>query len=235
MVNECRGQRRVFLSQQRDCALYQAAMDTMDSLKTVAQGALVSPAAERNAIAILAVLRAHLPARGHVLEVAAGSGQHAVAFASALPGLDWTPSDPSAEARASITAYRGQASLSNLGEAVALDVLDEATWPVAPVQAIYCANMVHISPWAATEGLMRLAGRLLAPAGLLALYGPFREPETPLADSNAAFDDSLKARNPDWGLRDRDAMAAAAKAEGLALTLRLAMPANNLMLLFRKV
>lgn len=210
-------------------------MQTMDPLAAAPRGALASPAVARNTGPILEVLRAHMPGRGWVLEIAAGSGEHAVAFAAALPGLDWRPSDPSAEARASIAAWAAAASLPNLRAPLALDVLDPATWPEGPLQAVVCINMIHISPWAATEGLMALAGSRLAVGGLLVLYGPYREAEVPLAASNAAFDESLKSRDPAWGLRDRDAVAAAAKAEGLALTRRIGMPANNLMLLFRRV
>lgn len=210
-------------------------MQTMDPMTATPEGALASPAAARNREPILRVLTAHLPARGRVVEVAAGSGEHAVAFAGALPGLEWTPSDPSAEARASIAVWAGAAGLPNLRPPLALDVLDEASWPQGPFAAVLCVNMIHISPWAATEGLMRLAGRVLPVGGLLATYGPYLEAEVPLAASNAAFDESLKARDPAWGLRDRDEVAAAAKAEGLALTWRVEMPANNLMLLFRRV
>ncbi|TAJ60665.1 MAG: DUF938 domain-containing protein [Brevundimonas sp.] len=210
-------------------------MQTMDPAVATPQGALASPAVARNTGPILEVLRAHLPGRGRVLEIAAGSGEHAVAFAGALSGLDWTPSDPSAEARASITAWAAGASLPNLHPPLALDVLDPETWPGGSLQAVVCINMIHISPWAATEGLMALAGSRLAAGGLLVLYGPYREAEVPLAPSNAAFDESLKARDPAWGLRDRDVVAAAAKAEGLALTRRIEMPANNLILLFRRV
>ena len=176
-----------------------------------------------------------MPARGRVLEIAAGSGEHAVTFAAALPDLDWMPSDPSAEARASITAWAEAADLPNVRAPLALDVLDATTWPQGPLQAVVCINMVHISPWAATEGLMALAGSRLATGGLLVLYGPYREAGVPLAASNAAFDESLKSRDPAWGLRDRDAVAAAAKARGLGLTQRVEMPANSLMLLFRRV
>ncbi|WP_298746267.1 DUF938 domain-containing protein [uncultured Brevundimonas sp.] len=210
-------------------------MRTMDAIITTPEGALASPAAARNRAPILAVLRTHLPARGRVLEIAAGSGEHAVAFAGALPGLTWTPSDPSAAARASIAAWAEAAGLPNLRPPLAVDVLDEAAWPQGPFEAVICINMIHISPWAATEGLMRLAGRVLPVGGLLATYGPYLEADVPLAPSNAAFDGSLKARDPAWGLRDRDAVAAAAKAEGLALTRRAGMPAENLMLLFRRV
>ncbi|KQW84073.1 DUF938 domain-containing protein [Brevundimonas sp. Root1279] len=197
-------------------------------------GALASPATARNTGPILEVLKAHMPARGRVLEIASGAGEHAVAFASALPGLEWTPSDPSSEARASIAAWAAQAGPPNLGPGLALDMLDPATWPEGTFEALVCINMIHISPWGATEGLMTLAGsRLVRPGGLLVTYGPYREAETPTAASNEAFDASLKSRDPAWGLRDRDAVAAEAKKHGLALTLRLAMPANNLMLLFR--
>ncbi len=210
-------------------------MQTMDPLATTPRGALTSPAVARNTGPILAVLKAHMPARGRVLEIAAGSGEHAAAFARALPGLDWTPSDPSAEARASISAWAAAAGLPNLRDPLALDVLDPTTWPPEPLQAVVCVNMIHISPWTATEGLMGLAGSRLRTGGLLVLYGPYKEDDTPLAPSNAAFDESLKARNPAWGLRDRDAVAATAKAVGLALTRRIEMPANNLMLLFRRI
>ena len=210
-------------------------MQTTDPISATPRGGLASPAAARNREPSLAVLKAHLPARGRVLEVAAGSGEHAVAFATALPQMEWTPTDPSAEARASIAAWAEAAGRPNLRPALALDVLDEATWPEGPFAAVACINMIHISPWAATEGLMKLAGRVLPVGGLLATYGPYLEAEVPLAPSNAAFDESLKARDPAWGLRDRDEVAAAAKAEGLALTRRVEMPANNLMLLFRRV
>lgn len=209
-------------------------MQTLDPITATPQGALTSPAVARNTAAILEVLQAHLPGRGRVLEIAAGSGEHAVAFAAALPDLDWTPSDPSPEARASIAAWARAADLPNLRPPLALDVLDPTTWPDGPFQALLCINMIHISPWAATEGLMALAGQALPAGGLLVLYGPYREADVPLAPSNATFDDSLKARDPSWGLRDRDAVAAVAKAAGLALTLRIAMPANNLTLLFRR-
>jgi SAM-dependent methyltransferase len=210
-------------------------MQTLDPIRATPDGALASPAVARNTGPILAVLKAHLPARGRVLEIAAGSGEHAVAFAGALPGLDWTPSDPSAEARTSITSWAQTADLPNLRPPLALDMLDPETWPDEPMQAVVCINMVHISPWAATEGLMALAGRRLAPGGLLVLYGPYREAETPLAPSNAAFDASLKARDPAWGLRDRAEVEALARSKGLVPTLRIEMPANNLMLLFRRV
>lgn len=211
-------------------------MNTLDDIAALPDGAITSPAARRNADAILAVLRAHLPAKGAVLEIASGSGEHAVAFVGALPGLDWTPSDPSAEARASIAVWGAQAGASCLEAPLALDAADDATWPGRTYDAVFCANMTHISPWSATEGLMRLAGaRLRRPGGLLLLYGPYREADRPLAQSNQAFDDSLRIRNPAWGLRDREAVQALARTHGLAATRRVEMPANNLMLLFRRL
>lgn len=230
---------RTFKSSERVSRAISFGVKTMDSVKSTPDGfpsALISPAAERNSAAILEVLRAHLPAQGRVLEIAAGSGQHAALFATALPGLDWTPSDPSAEARASIEAWRAKTGAANLRPAQAVDMLDDASWPSEPLDAIICINMIHISPWSAAEGLMRLAERsLIRPGGLLYLYGPYREAEVPLAPSNAAFDDSLRARDPAWGLRDRGEVETLARSHGLALTLRRAMPANNLSLIFRRV
>ena len=210
-------------------------MQTLDFLDALPDGALSSPAAQRNAASILDVLRTHLPARGQVLEIAAGSGDHALAFASALSGLDWTPSDPSPQARDSLSAWR-RAGPSNLRPPLSVDAADPATWPQDRFDVVYCANMTHISPWSATEGLMDLAGRVLRrPGGLLVLYGPYREAEVPLAASNATFDESLKARNPAWGLRDRAAVEALARSHGLAATRRVPMPSNNLRLLVRSV
>ncbi|WEK58766.1 MAG: DUF938 domain-containing protein [Candidatus Brevundimonas phytovorans] len=207
----------------------------MDTLTALPDGALAAPASARNAEPILTLLRAHLPKRGRVLEIAAGSGQHAVTFSGALRGVDWTPSDPSPEARSSIAAWAAEADHPNLQPPLALDCLDERTWPNGPFDAVICINMVHISPWAATEGLMKLAERVLHhPGGLLYLYGPYREAEAPLALSNEAFDASLKSRDPAWGLRDRDVVVALARSHGLSLTLRTDMPANNISLLFRR-
>jgi SAM-dependent methyltransferase len=206
---------------------------TLDPALPSPDGARTSPAAGRNLEPILKVLRAHLPASGPVLEVASGTGQHAAAFAAALPGVDWTPSDPSTEARASVEGWRARGP-ANLKACLPLDVLDETTWPETGFKALFCANMIHIAPAAATEALMRLAGRILTrPGGLLALYGPFLEADVQTAPGNLAFDESLKARDPDWGIRDRDSVIEAARRHGLAFTLRKAMPANNLMLLFR--
>jgi SAM-dependent methyltransferase len=201
----------------------------------MADARMSSPSSARNTVPILAVLKAHLPARGRVLEVACGAGEHARAFSQALPGLDWTPSDPDPNALASAQAWRADGP-ANLQPPVRLDADDDATWPDETFQALYCANMIHISPWAATEGLMRLAGRVLThPGGLLVLYGPYLEADIETAPSNLAFDESLTARNPAWGIRRREDVVALARDHGLAFTLRVQMPANNLMLLFRRV
>ncbi|MGV3579874.1 DUF938 domain-containing protein [Brevundimonas sp.] len=211
-------------------------MQTLDSVQNAAPaGALASPSVARNTAPILEVLRAHLPARARVLEIASGSGEHALAFARALPATTWTPSDPSTEALTSIAAWRAEAGLPNLNAPLALDAAAPETWPEVDAQVIFCANMIHISPWAATEGLLAGAGRILPdPGGLLVLYGPYLESDAPLAPSNAAFDASLKSRDPAWGLRDLDDVVALAKTHRLHLTRRVEMPANNLMLLFRR-
>lgn len=195
---------------------------------------LSSPASARNTAPILEVLRAHMPARGRVLEVACGSGEHALAFSSALPGLNWMPTDPDPEAVASAADWRRDGP-DNLAAPVCLDATDDTSWPPGPFEAVFCANMIHISPWIATEGLMRLAGtRLVRPGGLLVLYGPYLEADVETAPSNLSFDESLRGRDPAWGLRNRELVTQAALDEGLALTRRVAMPANNLMLLFRR-
>src|SRR5215470_3537793 len=192
-----------------------------------------APAVARNREPILAVLRRVLPARGLVLEIASGSGEHAVYFAAALPHLTWQPTDPDPEARDSIAAYRAAAQLPNLLPPLALDAASP-NWPVAQSDMIVSINMIHIAPWAAAEGLMAGAERLLPAGGMLFLYGPFREHGQHTAPSNAAFDESLRARNREWGVRDLDEVAALANRHGLALEERVAMPANNLSVVFRR-
>jgi SAM-dependent methyltransferase len=192
-----------------------------------------APAAARNREPIAVVLGEVLPARGTILEVASGTGEHAAHFASLWPDLRWRPSDPDPDALASIRAWREEAGLANLLEPVLLDASAEQ-WPVAAADAILCVNMVHISPWAATIGLMRGAGRLLAAGAPLILYGPYRRAGMPTAPSNEAFDESLKARNRQWGLRELEAVAAAAARDGLRLDRVFEMPANNLTIVFRR-
>jgi hypothetical protein len=195
-----------------------------------------APAAERNTGPIIDVLRGIVPATGRALEIASGTGQHAAAFAAAFPGIQWQPSDPSAEARASIAAWVAESGLSNLAPPLDLDVTrpDWTTAGVGPWDLLVCINMIHISPWAACLGLMRGAGVLLRRDGLLCLYGPYRRDGTHTAPSNEAFDRSLRARNPEWGLRDMGDVAEAAAVHGLAWESTVSMPANNVTLLFRK-
>lgn len=191
-----------------------------------------SAPAERNRAPILAVLRRWLPARGRMLEIAAGTGQHAVHFAAGLPGWEWLSSDPSADACASIAAWRDEAALPNLLAPIEIDVLADA-WPVdTGFDALFCANMIHISPWATCGALMRGAARHLGARGQLILYGPFLVDGVETAPGNVAFDADLRARDPAWGLRWLHDVAAEAVRAGLALREREAMPANNLMLRF---
>ncbi|WP_066532174.1 DUF938 domain-containing protein [Erythrobacter sp. CCH5-A1] len=195
-----------------------------------------APATLRNREAIAEVLARELPGSGTVLEIAAGTGEHAVFFAARFGALTWLPSDPSAEALASITAYRADYPGTNLSAPVMLDAADPDIWPVAEAAAIVCINMVHISPWAATQGLFRGAARLLGSSGgPLVLYGPYLEDGVETAASNLAFDESLKARNPEWGLRRAEDLDILAAAHGLSRTARHAMPANNLTLVFRPI
>lgn len=192
-----------------------------------------APATLRNRDAIAAVLAEWLPATGTVLEVASGSGEHIVHFAAKFPHLGWQPSDPDPAGLISITAWRAEAGLANIAPPLALDAAADL-WPVEQADAVLCINMTHISPWTATLGLFAGASRLLAPAAPLILYGPYIEPGVPTAESNLAFDASLRGRDPAWGLRDTDDVKAAAAAAGFAFVERRAMPANNLMLLFRR-
>jgi hypothetical protein len=192
-----------------------------------------APATVRNRDAIVAVLADWLPPAGLVLEVASGSGEHAVHFATGFPGLQWQPSDPDSTALTSIAAWRAEAGLANIAPPLRLDAA-APEWPVNAADALLCINMVHISPWATTRGLLAGAARVLPQGAPLILYGPYLESEVATAPSNLAFDRSLKERNSDWGLRDLDAVKAAAAEAGLAFAERRAMPANNLMLLFHR-
>ena len=192
-----------------------------------------APATQRNREPILHVLRKVLPQSGLVLELASGTGEHIVHFARSLPLLRWQPSDPEPDARASIAAWVAAEALGNVQPPLDLDATGEA-WPIARADAALCINMIHISPWAATAGLMRGAGRLLGPGQPIFLYGPFRRPGRVLEPSNAAFDADLKQRDPRWGLRDLDEVAACAQINGLELDGVIEMPANNLSVVFRR-
>lgn len=191
-----------------------------------------APAALRNREPIAAVLRDWLPASGTVLEVASGTGEHARSFAEAFPDLTWQPTDPDPAALASIAAWREEGP-SNLLPPLHLDATS-ADWPVGQAAAILNINMVHISPVVAGMGLLNGAARILPPGAPLILYGPWLEEGAEAAPSNLSFDQSLKARNPAWGLRTVEWFAAEAVKRGLTLIERRAMPSNNLMLLFRR-
>jgi SAM-dependent methyltransferase len=192
-----------------------------------------SPAAERNKAPILDALRQVLPPSGVALEIAAGTGQHAAHFARHLPGWIWQPTEADPEALASIAAWCEE--LANVRPPLRLDVL-APRWPGVPepADAVYCANLLHIAPWAVTGALMRGAARCLRHGGRLVVYGPFVEDGVPTAPSNLAFDADLRMRDPAWGLRRLEDVAAAARDAGLALRERVALPANNLMLVLEQ-
>lgn len=192
-----------------------------------------APATERNREPILALLREVLPPSGLVLEVASGTGEHGVFFAKALSHLQWQPTDPDPDARASIAAWREEEGSANLLAPLLLDAAS-ADWPVDRADAVVCINMIHISPWESTEGLMAGAGRLLSSGQPLVLYGPYRRKDHPTAPSNEAFDEDLKRRDPRWGLRLLEDVEACAGKNGLALERVVEMPANNLTVVFRK-
>lgn len=191
-----------------------------------------APATERNREPLAAVLREALPTEGTVLEIASGTGEHAAWFARLFPELIWQPSDADPAALNSIEAWVADSGLVNLRPPLVLDAA--GTWPVDGADAILCVNMVHISPWAATVGLMRGAKRLLAPGAPLILYGPYRRAGVETAPSNEAFDESLKSRDPQWGLRVLEDVTAEAEANGLTLERVAEMPANNLTAVYRR-
>lgn len=198
-----------------------------------------APATDRNREPLLAVLARVLPTTGLVLEVASGTGQHAAFFARHLAErggapFHWQPTDPDEDALASIAAWRAAEPSDALLPPLRLDAT-AATWPVDQVDAIVCVNMIHIAPWEATVGLMRGGKRLLAPGAPLVTYGPYAVDGEHTAPSNAAFDASLRARDPRWGVRDVDFVAECAREHGLLLEERVAMPANNFTLVFRRV
>ena len=192
-----------------------------------------APATQRNRDPILDVLRTALPASGLVLEIASGSGEHVVHFAEALPHLAFQPSDPTAAALASIAAWTAETGVANVRPPIRLDVT-ERPWPIVSSDAVLCINMVHISPWAATVALIEGAARILPDGGPLYLYGPYIRREVATAESNLAFDRSLRERNPAWGLRDLAEVAALAQRSGFSRPLLTEMPANNLSLVFRR-
>ena len=193
-----------------------------------------APAVARNKAAITEALARHLPATGLVLEIASGSGEHALHFAAHFPALTFQPTDPDAAALASIAAWRAEAQLANLLPPLMLDVMEDA-WPVPKADAVLCINMIHIAPWEATAALIRGAVRVLPRDGLLFLYGPFKQGGHHTAPSNAEFDASLRAQDARWGVRDIEAVTEIASAAGFAASVVEAMPANNLSVIFRRL
>jgi len=193
-----------------------------------------APAVARNKTAITEVLARHLPASGLILEVASGSGEHALHFAAHFPALRFQPTDPDAAALASIAAWREEAPLANLLPSLMLDVMADA-WPVQKADALLCINMIHIAPWEATAALMRGAARILPPDVMLFLYGPFKQDGAHTAPSNAEFDASLRAQDARWGVRDLEAVARIASAAGFAAPVVEVIPANNLSVIFHRL
>lgn len=194
-----------------------------------------APAALRNRAAILDVLSPHLPAGALVLELASGTGEHALFFAQARPNVTFQPTDFDVFARASIDAYAEDAGLPNLRPALFLDATQPETWPIERADVVLCVNMIHISPWEATVGLIAGAAQILPEGGKLALYGPYFRDGVETAPSNLAFDDSLRSRNPAWGIRRLDAVAALAADAGFSAPEVTEMPANNLTVIFTRL
>ncbi len=197
-----------------------------------ANSVLHSAPAERNTVPIVEVLKRVLPASGAVLEIASGTGQHVLAFAAQFPALQWQPSDIDPELRASVAQRIVDASPANVAAPVTLDVTQHP-WPVRRADAVICINMIHITPWAATEGLFAGASDILPAGGIVVTYGPYKRNGVHTAPSNAAFDASLRDRNPAWGVRDLDAVVSVAAARGFTLDELVAMPANNFSVVFR--
>jgi ubiquinone/menaquinone biosynthesis C-methylase UbiE len=191
------------------------------------------PAALRNAEPIARELRKLLPMPSTVVEIASGTGQHAAHFCKAMPEVSWQPTEHDASALESIAEWQRESGAANFKAPKQLDVREQS-WPVESADAVFCANMIHIAPWECCEGLMRGCGRILTSGGALLLYGPFLIAGVPTAPSNTAFDESLRARNPQWGIRQLERIEAAALAEGLELAERIEMPANNFIVHFRR-
>jgi hypothetical protein len=193
-----------------------------------------APATVRNRDFVLDVLRDVLPLRGRILEIASGSGEHVVHFASNLQGLTFQPSDPEPEALLSTAAWVKAAEVTNVWAPTVLDA-SQSPWPIASADGIICINMVHISPWDATSGLITGAAAILPRGSPLYLYGPYKRKGFATAPSNEAFDRNLRDRNPTWGLRDLEAVAAIAQSVGFSVPTITEMPANNLSVVFRRI
>jgi Protein of unknown function (DUF938) len=195
---------------------------------------LYAPATIRNRDFILDVLRDVLPTTGVILEIASGSGEHVVHFARNFPSLTFQPSDPEPEALLSVAAWVKTAQVSNARAPIVLDA-SQSPWPIASADGVICINMVHISPWDATVGLIKGAAAILPPGSPLYLYGPYKRRGFATAPSNEAFDQNLRDRNPAWGLRDLEVVAAIAQPVGFSVPAVIEMPANNLSVVFRRI
>jgi SAM-dependent methyltransferase len=199
----------------------------------LADGRIVSPSAERNKGPIAELLMRVLPEQGDVLEVGSGTGQHVQHFAQAMPHIRWQPTERDADCRKSIASWLALPLLPNVNAPIHLDVHDKI-WPVGQVAAVVCLNMIHIAPPSATEALLHGAGRVISSGGILFLYGPYRRQGRHTSTSNEAFDDLLRAENPEWGVRNLEDVALLAAFEGFELQEVHDMPANNLAIVFSK-
>ena len=206
----------------------------MNAAKKMSDDRQHAPATLRNRDFILDVLRDVLPMTGVILEIASGSGEHIVYFARNFPALIFQPSDPEPDARLSVAAWVESTRVTNVRQPIALDA-SHSVWPIASADGIICINMVHISPWEATVGLIKGAAALLPPASPLYLYGPYKRKGFTTAPSNQAFDRNLRDRNQTWGLRDLEAVAAIARSVGFSVPAVTEMPANNLSVVFRRM
>ncbi len=192
-----------------------------------------APATQRNREPILAVFRDILPADGTVLEIGSGTGEHVAFFAPLFPSLVWQPSDPDPGLRDSIAAWADASGAGNIRPPLEIDTRTD-DWGIDRADAILCANVIHITPWAVCEGLLRGAGRILTPGGLLSLYGPFKRDGRHTAPSNEQFDMSLRSQDPSWGVRDLTDVTGEAAANGLVRDSVIEMPSNNLIVVFKR-
>ena len=225
---------RAVLARSRVCCRVWVKIMRRETAAHDSGGRLASPSAERNKGPISAVLKKVLPRAGLVLEIGSGTGQHIVHFAREMPNLAWQPSERAASSLASIVQWTAEAALPNIHPPLHLDVTDQP-WPVSSAAAVVSLNMIHIAPWQAAEALVRGARDVLSADGVLFLYGPFRREGRPTADSNDAFDRSLRLRDPEWGVRDLEEVERVALAHGFATPAIYEMPANNLSVAFRKI
>lgn len=205
----------------------------LEDLNASGDGRLASPSAERNREPIAEVLSQILPQSGLVLEVGSGTGEHAIHFAHVMRHLAWQPSEQDKDCLRSISAWAALEAQANVRRPLYLDVTD-AQWPIAAADAIICINMIHIAPWSVAQALFRGASRILPPGGLLCLYGPYRVAGKHTSPSNRAFDAQLRAMNSEWGVRDLDAVSHEALSFNIEFVRTFQMPANNLILIFRK-